>query len=334
VLALAVFVVLALAPGLARLRIDVDGRALLPRDAPEVAVDRAVRERFDVRDAVAVVLERPGPNGVFETDAMEAVARITRALERLDGLGAGDVLSLANEPSDHVRPGSLEFRKWLEPMPATREQLDTLRGELIGAGIWNGTLLSNDSPPSATAVLVRVPEIADRGAWIASLQDAVREATGAEALFRVHVVGAPVAEALLGEHILTDLRLLLPIALVALSFVFALAFRNVIAVTLPALEVLVVLVCVFGAMGWSGSPVYLTSAVIPVILASVIVTDEIHVLAELRRRLAGREELDAASAVRATLERLAPAIDLPPVVVPVPMLVEPSLRLPAGAAGA
>jgi len=27
-------------------------------------------------------------------------------------------------------------------------------------------------------------------------------------------------------------------------------------------------------------------------------------------------------------------IDLPPVVVPVPMLVEPSLRLPAGAAGA
>lgn len=301
--------VLVALPGLMRLRIDTDGRSLLPLDAPELAEERAVRERFELADLLAVVVEREGENGVFEADALELVVRLTRALGELPGVGAGNVTSLANEASDHVVPGTLDFRAWLDPLPTARADLDRLRADLREMPILRGTLVSLDEPASATAILVRTPEGLERSAWIAQVRAAVRAQNPPHAV-RVHVVGAPVVEAGLGEHILADLLRLLPLAIGAIALVFWLAFRNAPAVLIPAAEVLAALVVALGALGWSGQPLQLASAVAPLLLVALGVTDEIHILSELRRTLRESPQLDCAGAVAKTMQRLSGALTL------------------------
>lgn len=156
----------------------------------------------------------------------------------------------------------------------------------------------------------------------------------------LHVIGAPVAEALLGTHILEDLgvpsvvlghrtdrhrgrvelawpgsmyelRLLIarhiglvPIALVVMALVFFLSFRSFSATLLPLGEVGACLIAVFGLMGWCGVPVYLTIAVLPVILTAIGVADEIHIFARYREHLRDRPNDDRVSLVKDTMDEM------------------------------
>ncbi len=75
--------------------------------------------------------------------------------------------------------------------------------------------------------------------------------------------------------------------------VFFAAFRSVAAAVIPLIEVGACLVTVFGLMGWCGVPIYLTVAVMPVILTSMGVADEIHIFhhyAELLRATPGQPQ--------------------------------------------
>ena len=54
---------------------------------------------------------------------------------------------------------------------------------------------------------------------------------------------------------------------------------------LPLFEVGACLIFVFAMMGWCGTPVYLTIAVLPAILTAVGVADEIHIFTCYRRLL-------------------------------------------------
>ena len=52
VLAVAILVTLAAAPGLLRLKLRTDGHALVSPNAPEVITDKAVRSRFGIHDQI------------------------------------------------------------------------------------------------------------------------------------------------------------------------------------------------------------------------------------------------------------------------------------------
>jgi predicted RND superfamily exporter protein len=65
-----------------------------------------------------------------------------------------------------------------------------------------------------------------------------------------------------------------------------LCLRSPGAVVVALSEVLVVLIWTLGAMGYAGAPVTLVTAVLPVLLMTVSVTDEIHLLDRFRHHLA------------------------------------------------
>ncbi len=275
--------------GIARLELESDGAALVPPDAPEVLLEREVARRFDLRDPIAVVLEssEDADEGIWRVERLAHVAQLSAALTDLPGVGPQHVASLASESSDRVLPGSLDFRPWLTPLPSDSAACLALRDDMLEVGIYRGTLLSADAGARATSILVGVPEVGDRRSFLRSLR-AVLERTRAgreHAGLTVHLAGAPVAEASLGDHLATDLARLIPASVLLLALAFLLAFRNPVAALLPLLEVGFALVATFGALGWLGIPIYLSMAVLPVVLCAVGVADEFHVYgAWLRER--------------------------------------------------
>jgi uncharacterized protein len=303
--------VMAMAPGLLRLELRTDGRSLVPPDDPAVAADRAARELFGLRDPLLVVLETEHPDGIFNPATLDRLERLTRDLSALPGVPPEQVVSLATEHGMRFVPGSPDFRRLLDPPPATPERLAELRDEVEAIDILHGTLVSYDR--RATAVLLGVPgpadgpegEALDRAALVHRVAEVARrhEAGGD----RLSVVGAPAAEALLGEHVLADLALLIPLSLAVIAGVLWIACGRAWAALLGLAKVGAAQVFTLGLIGWCGAPVYLTTAVIPVLLTTIGLADEIHLLWRWRHRPEGEAP---AEAIRRTVAELARPITL------------------------
>ncbi len=297
-------IVAAAAPGLLRLELRTDGHALVPPEDPAVRFDAEVREHFGLRDQFVVLLETSHPDGVYNPATLKRLQRMTEAVAALPEVGPEHVMSLATEPRDRVYPGTLKFRPFLDPLPDTPELIEQLKGDLEAADILTGTLISADA--RAVTLLAGVPNApagrgsADRTALYRRLRAAVEPLAGGHD--RVLVVGAPAAESLLGEHILKDLTLLLPLALAVIAAVIWIGCRRAWGVLLGLTEVGACLVFTFGLMGWLGVPIYLTTAVLPVILTTLGLADEIHLFWHYQRLLAG--QTPHAAAVRRTFGEL------------------------------
>jgi predicted RND superfamily exporter protein len=171
-------------------------------------------------------------------------------------------------------------------VPETPEDLEVFRGDLDAIRILHGTLVSRDL--RAVAILVGAPNVLDRsdapGGVNAAAADRVALCRRIVEVSRryespgnhVRVVGAPMAESLLGLHILRDLALLLPLSIAIIAFVLWLGCRRWAGVMLGMVQLAAAQVFTFGLMGWLGVPVYLTTAVLPVILTTLALADEIH----------------------------------------------------------
>ena len=299
-LVLGLWFLLALAslPGLLRLELRTDGHALVPAQAPEVLVDAAVRERFDVRDPIVLVLHAAGPAGIFETALLRRVGELTDAVREKLQIEPEHLTSLATEYGFRVRPGTLQFRRLLEPLPETPPEFELLRDDLERIGLYRGILVADDG--RAAAIVVGTPPGINRVDFYHRLVELTRNPPFAAD--RIDVLGAPVAEALLGHHLLADLGVpqallgpttdpapswhlgMVPVALAVIALLLYAALRDFKMVCTTLALIGLCLLLVFGLMGWLRQPVYLTTAVMPVILTAIGVADAIHLLLRFQQQ--------------------------------------------------
>jgi uncharacterized protein len=297
-------IALAMAPGLARLELRTDGRSLVPPDDPAVKIDAEVRQRFGLRDPILVLIESPRPAGVFHPATLRSLQQISGAVARIDGVGPRNVVSLATEYRDRFIPGTLRRRTYLTPLPDTPELLAELRSDLDAAEIFYGTLVSRDG--HAAAVLVGIPSAAggDRRELYRRIAATARQSAAPGDL--VSVVGAPAAEALFGAHVAEDLATLLPLTIAVIAGVVWIGCRRPWGVALALIKVAAALVWTLGLMGWLGVPIYLPTAVLPVILTALGLADEIHIFWEYQQVLGGGEGgAEPLGALRETMARKA-----------------------------
>lgn len=318
VVLLAALSTLAMAPGVLRLELRLDGAALVPRQAPAVVTDEAVRAHFGLHDPTVIVLAAHQPDeSILAPRPLAYLATLSAGLAQSLGPEV-DIVGLATERSSRVRPGTLIHRGLLDPLPTSDPQLAQLRRELHVAQVYLGTLVAGPGPgishgdeaawqPRATAILVDTPKGGERSPFLALVEQVLAEHPPPPG-YRVSLVGAPVAEVRLGDHLLADLARLVPLAVVLMAVIFLLAFRTVAGVALVLAEVGGCLVFVFGLMGYLGIPLYLTIAVLPVILTAIGVADEVHLFHRFRAlREAGHAVTEA---VRLAVRELARPIVL------------------------
>jgi hypothetical protein len=331
----ALLVTLAAAPGLVRLKLRTDAQSLVPANAPEVGFDRAIREKFGIEDQMVVVVRSLGPDGIFNPGTIHIVRDLTAAFAKVLGLDSTNLVSLATEPSFRFRPGTLINQKLLEPPLTTTADLAQLREDLRHIELYTGTLVSFDG--RATVLLLGVPAGADRPALYEQVSQIVQSHRNGEN--DIFVTGAPVAESLLGTRILEDLGVpkkwlgasasggagtggespgvlrelrryvarrigLVPVAVLVMLLVLWLAFRNLPAALVPLPGVAATLTFVFGGMGWCGVPVYLTVAVMPVLLTAIGVTNDIYLFNRYFALLRERAGVDHAALVAETFGKL------------------------------
>ena len=76
---IALLATLAIAPGTVRLRLRTDGHALVPADAPEVLLDKSVRDLFDAEDLIVVLIKSDDARGIFNPHTLRLIDELTTA---------------------------------------------------------------------------------------------------------------------------------------------------------------------------------------------------------------------------------------------------------------
>jgi predicted RND superfamily exporter protein len=344
VLALGTAITLAAATGVARLQLRTDGHALVSPNAPEVRFDNDIRARFGIEDQIVVLIDCPHPDGILNPATIQLIRELTAELAKLPGINRSNVTSLATEPTFRFRPGTLINQTLLEPPLKTKAELDQLRDDLRRIELYTGTLVSADG--KSTVILVGTPAGADRARLYQQVSEIISKAgqtSGRPPDQRedISITGAPVAESLLGIHILEDLgvpkrllgastrahagpagwrkphtlydvRLLIahrlglvPVSILVMMVIFLISFRNLVATLLPLPGVAATLLFVFGVMGWCGVPVYLTIAVMPVLLTATGVTNDIYLFSRYFTLLRENPDLDHVTLVERTFDGMA-----------------------------
>ena len=337
VLLAAALVTLAAAPGVFRLKLRTDGQALISRDAPEVQYDKSIRAEFGIKDQIVVLIRSSQAGGIFNPSTVRLVRTLTAEFQQMPGVNPADVMSLATEPSFRLRPDPRVPQTLLEPPLTTPFELDQLREDLRKIQLYTGTLVAADG--RSTVILLGAPDGGDNTRLYQRVLDVI--AATPSSPDRISVTGAPVAEALFGIHILEDLGVprgllgtttrppperddrglptgpdglrlfivrrigLLPVAIVVMMLVFFLSFRNVLAALLPLPGVAATLVFIFGLMGWLGVPIYLTTAVMPVLLTVLSVTNDIYLFSRYFSLLRERPDEHHVRLVEDTFDKLA-----------------------------
>jgi predicted RND superfamily exporter protein len=142
-------------PGIARLELRTDGRALVPPRAPAVLRDREIRSTFGRRDPLLVLIEPSHPDGVYNPETLRRIAGLTAALAALPGVGPEHVRSLATQRGSRYDPGRKDFLPLLDPFPETPARLAEVRQEVAWLDLPDGLLVARDG--SAAVVVVGVP---------------------------------------------------------------------------------------------------------------------------------------------------------------------------------
>src|SRR5438034_32068 len=71
-------------PGLWRLRLNTDGRALLSPTAPEVVFDNQIRSKFGIEDQIIVLIQ--SDKGIFDAGTLQLVRDLTGEFTKLPGV--------------------------------------------------------------------------------------------------------------------------------------------------------------------------------------------------------------------------------------------------------
>lgn len=268
--------------GALRLTVDPSAVHLLPAAGPERDHYERARQLFGAEEPFVVAL---AAEDVFQPDLLRRVAALDAALAALPEIH--HVVSLATAPDVVASEnGDIELHPILDAIPERPQELAALRARTLENPLYRGTLVSEDG---RTVALFAYPNrLSPRDLLESRVADRVEAAARAQAGpgVEVFVSGIPFATAKLSDLLLRELRTLLPLTVLVLCAVLAVAFRSVLGVVLPIASVSLALVWTLGVMAWTGRSLNLVTAVLPPLVVTVGFAYAMHVVAEFGARLA------------------------------------------------
>jgi predicted RND superfamily exporter protein len=269
---------LALSLGLLRLEVRTDGAAIHPLGDPTIALHRADQLRFHERDQIILLVSSPSEGQ--RIDSPEGLRFLKQLHEALAG-GPGSetrMRSIANLIDPQPEIMVVRSPDFLADIPEDPEGEAALLRRIDASPLARGLYLAPSG--HAAAFYIAIGRHTDRDQLVTILEHWAHDHARGD--FSLRLTGPVTAEVLLGRVVLRDLARLVPLVVLAMAVLLFACTRSVAGVVVPLAEVLMVLLCTLGVMGVCGVPITLVTTILPVLLVTIAVTDEIHLLERFR----------------------------------------------------
>jgi len=274
-----------LGAGLTRLELRTDGAAIYPEKNDVVEQTETDKTVFnDPTQVILLVSSRADGPLVASPQGFEFVAELHRSLARFPGLYGAGLHSPASLLDVRSNVETTVITTYLDSIPQDEGGFDNLLTRFRQAPLVDGLYLSTDGRMAAMYLpladsAVRHEFVADLGNWLHGYDDA---------LFELRLTGPVVAETTLGDTVMRDLSVLIPVMVAVVALMLLATLRTFGGLLIPLIEAVLVLIWTLGLMGWVGAPITLVTTILPVILMTMAITDEIHLLQRLQTYLSGK----------------------------------------------
>ncbi len=265
-----------LQPPALSLTLDPSTEPLLPRDDPERALyEQSVRE-FGDDEIFAIAMQTPD---LFQSEHLEALRRVHDEVARLPGVrrvrSLADVVTFRYDPErDWVDVGRL-----FDQVPRSEDALGRLRERALGDPLLLHTAVSPDGGTAGLSLSFR--SMTDREFIESRLDDRIaeilRDSRRPDVAFAV--AGRPHAKAQVYRGMVHDLRVLIPLGLLAVAAVLTLAGGSRRGTLLPLATVMIAELWTFALLAALGRPLTLLSTVLGPVLIAVGSVYGVHVMA-------------------------------------------------------
>ncbi len=267
---IAILLVITLLAGsqLPKIKIETDLKSILPYD--EVYVnDERIRDTFTIKDFIIIGVKKD--KKLFNDRTFEYIKKLVSKIELLDGVYK--IRSLFSEDNIRNTPdGILNISPFVKEVDS--ESIKDSMEQVKDFEAVQGIFVSKDF--TLTAILIEIEDGADKSSIyfeIKKMLDKDPPQNGEE----IYLSGMPVFEGVLGDYILQDLMVMVPVvSLIVILFLFF-TYRSFLLVGLSMVMVIVVNLWTLGFMAFLKEPLYIIQAVMPVILIALSVADEIHI---------------------------------------------------------
>ena len=256
-------------------RMETNLDKYMPHDHPAFIYSDSAESWFNIQDGIIIALENK--NGVFNTETLDTLKKLTKRFQKFDEINKNDVTSLYTADNIVGTEDGMDVKAFFKRVPKTEEKLKKLQDNVRSNEMVYGRLVSTDE-----TVTVIIAEIGD-DVFTQDFYNKILETAKASETddIKVYVAGRPIVEgtmALLGP---ADMKKMVPIVLLVILIVLFITLRSIKGTFITLGVVLFSTIWAFGLMAVTGVPVYAVSTMIPVMLIAIGVADGIHLYSHL-----------------------------------------------------
>jgi predicted RND superfamily exporter protein len=291
--------------GRLRLEIDPSMEAILPSESPSRTFYDRVRKLFGNDDTLLLVIHRP--EGVFTTDVLAGIARLTKRVEDVDGVAS--VLSLSNAPNVRAVGGDLVIGPLFETPPTDPDELERVEREAFENPLYVGSLIAPGGTTTSLVIqLLDIPEaeFTRRGIDHQIQQAADEELSASGGDVETWLVGTARVKAETVRYLLGDLFKVFPGVFLLITIVAALSFRSVRGVVIPISTIGLSVIWTLGVMAAIDPHLNLVTFSIPALLMVLGFAYGVHVMAAYNDAIEEGRTWDASASARGLATVLLP----------------------------
>jgi len=234
------------------------------------------REQFESEEYILLAFQA---GDVFTAECLEAVRRLARGLERVEGVDR--VLCLTDaEDVQATGDGVVEVRPLVgERIPRDPAELRRIRRRALANPLYADNLVSRDGTVTAVYGVVNDRSMSLRRRMLEAVEDLARAETAASGL-RIHVSGNPILDAEFDRISARDSMVFSLLTGVIIVLVLYALYRSVSGVVLPVLVVALATLWTLGLYGLLGYKLNMLSAMLPAVILAISVADAVHLMCQ------------------------------------------------------
>ncbi|MDQ6959919.1 MAG: MMPL family transporter [Mariprofundaceae bacterium] len=265
------------------IQVDTDPENMLSAEEPVRVDHHALKKDFKLADLIVVgIVDETDPNGVWRPEVLKRVEKLTKKIQRIEGVIKVDTMSLSSSDTIEAGGGMLDIHTIMPRAPKTQKKADALKEQVLGNPLLAEKLASADGQGLAIYVPIEDKMISYRVATeIESIIAGITRGEGSESYY---IAGLPVAEDTFGHDMFLQMAISAPLAGLVLMIMLWWFFRQWLFIAAPMIVAMVSVIVTMGALIGTGFTVHIMSSMIPIFLMPIAVVDAVHILSEFHDR--------------------------------------------------
>lgn len=277
ILILGILFIVGCASFLPQLTIDPRAESFLPKDHLALKYRETVEETFGLTDPMVIAVIDSSPYGVFNPKTLKLVSTLTDEVSKIQEIETERIVSLATEDNIHGTLEGMLVEPFFESPPESQSEADIIRSHVMDFPLYLGSLVSRDG--STTLIVVEAP---DENTAPKVYQDLIEIANRIPKpdTVELHVAGDGAVSGYLITYINADASRLVPISIITITLLCFIAFRTLQGIIVPTIVIVAAASSAVGLMAAFGTPIYVITNSLPILLVAIAVADSIHIISE------------------------------------------------------